>query len=427
MSSRAPDIPVVIHGFVTDPKLVGYQILTNYESIYWRALVGNDAWSLYETLRSFCHEGNNTCFPSIRLLMDILGIKQRRVLTGWSTTVKSKSYQYPGLIELLQEAKLIIAELHEEATGVRYIFHVNLTPGLLTDEQLERIPTALQAMHASLLKRLAENQEALESRRRPSKLQRPQLIAPNIVAIEGGDNLSGGGDNLSPKQQPINNTHTTVAATRMDSNNNGGNSDHDDVVVALTGLGIAGTTVQRLVHRYNRTRIDEKIAFLKFLQEEQPEKVKNPRGWLRRAIEDDYGPPDGYVSAAERERRRREAERQDAQETALVEARQLALAAATSEQAARLQRRRDEYGATEEDVAFWAEAREAIRDTTTPHVYELVADTELLQLSEDTLRIGVRSEAEQRQLTHPGSVKAIERTLSRLAGQQLALQVEVLT
>ena len=55
-----PDIPIAVRGFITDPKFVGYQILTNYESSYWRALMGNDAWSLYEVLRSFCHEGKNS-------------------------------------------------------------------------------------------------------------------------------------------------------------------------------------------------------------------------------------------------------------------------------------------------------------------------------------------------------------------------------
>ena len=38
---------IEVRGYVTDPKCVGYQILTNYESTYWRTLVGNDAWGLY--------------------------------------------------------------------------------------------------------------------------------------------------------------------------------------------------------------------------------------------------------------------------------------------------------------------------------------------------------------------------------------------
>src|SRR5215212_8817209 len=73
--SVALDAPVEVRGYATDPKSVGYQILTNYESTYWRALVGNDAWGLYEILRSFCHDGHRTCYPSIRLLVAMLGFK----------------------------------------------------------------------------------------------------------------------------------------------------------------------------------------------------------------------------------------------------------------------------------------------------------------------------------------------------------------
>ena len=99
---QSQDILFTVQGYVTDPKLVGYQILTNYESMYWAPLVGSDAWRLYEVLRSFCHEGNNICYPSIKLLTNILGFKDKRSLIGRVKRVDGKEYQYPGLIEILQ-------------------------------------------------------------------------------------------------------------------------------------------------------------------------------------------------------------------------------------------------------------------------------------------------------------------------------------
>jgi hypothetical protein len=87
MTTPNGDTSFETRGYVTDPKRVGYQILTNYESIYWRALVGNAAWSLYEVLRGFCHQGSNTCYPSIQLLTTILGLKEKRVLTGWAKSI----------------------------------------------------------------------------------------------------------------------------------------------------------------------------------------------------------------------------------------------------------------------------------------------------------------------------------------------------
>jgi hypothetical protein len=98
--SEIADTPIEIQGYVTDPKFVGFQVLTNYESTYWGALVGNDAWRFFEVLRSFCHQQKSTCYPSINLLLAILGFKEREKIIGRPTPkiVNGKKYYYPGLI-----------------------------------------------------------------------------------------------------------------------------------------------------------------------------------------------------------------------------------------------------------------------------------------------------------------------------------------
>ena len=88
------------------------------------------------------------------------------------------------------------------------------------------------------------------------------------------------------------------------NNNNSGEADganQADVVVALTVQGIAQKVAERLANRYSQPRIADKIKFLEFLKETDPQKVKSPQGWLRRAIEEDYAAPDGYKAAADRE------------------------------------------------------------------------------------------------------------------------------
>jgi hypothetical protein len=170
--SQPQDIPFTVQGYVTDPKMVGYQILTNYESTYWAPLVGNDAWRLYEVLRSFCHHGNRSCHPSINLLMAILNLKDRSVLIGRAKPkeVKGKAYSYPGLIQILQTHNLVIAEVSGEGPLLRYIFHVNLTPSLLTSEQLSQLPQLLQEKHQELLDRCEAERKVLEAKKKPSKL-----------------------------------------------------------------------------------------------------------------------------------------------------------------------------------------------------------------------------------------------------------------
>jgi len=73
------------------------------------------------------------------------------------------------------------------------------------------------------------------------------------------------------------------------------------VVVALMGEGIGEQAAKQLANQYTSALIFEKIDFLAYLQATHPQKVKSPHGWLRRAIEENYGPPDGYKPKAARE------------------------------------------------------------------------------------------------------------------------------
>jgi len=429
------DIPFTVQGYVTDPKLVGYQVLTNYESTYWRALLGNDAWGLYEVLRSFCHEGNTTCYPSVNLLLSILGLKQRRVLTGWVTLVNGKEYRYPGLIEILQEHKLAVAEVQGEGPKMRYVFHVNMTPALLTDTQLSQLPNVLQKKHAELLERCEQALQQMEAKRRPPKVE---ISPPNGQAegydnlSEGYDNLSEGYDNLSPKQHPINNTHITRASVHEDHNNNSGGDPNDqtDVVVALVALGISKGVAQRLAGRYSRDRILEKVEFLEFLTKEAPDKVQNPHGWLRRAIEEDYGAPDGYLSKDEQERLEAEeakrAEEEELRAEAVEDLNRAFQEQYKAERSARIRRVREGYSTTEGDLAFWEQAKFEFKCTSTPEISLLIAELEILSIRDGTVTLGAWTETEWRQLQHPGTVKLISRSLSQVAGRPVELQVVAL-
>ncbi len=239
------DVGFEVRGFATDPKHSGYQILTNYESTYWRAFVGVPAWALYEVLRSFCHNGNNVCYPSINYLLEVLGIKQRRVLTGWSTEVKGKNYDYPGLIEILQGGGLVIAELVGEGPMQRYLFHVNLTPDLLRPEQVAELPTLLQSKHAEMLQTHFAEMAELASRRRPAKvtpsappppvnMQKDDISTKNIVETGGVTNCQTPmtnchtpSDNLSHKQHQYNNTQLTNDSSTNLINNNNSDLQHE--------------------------------------------------------------------------------------------------------------------------------------------------------------------------------------------------------
>lgn len=438
-TTTATDMPVTVHGFVTDPKLVGYQILTNYESTYWAPLVSTEAWRLYEILRSFCHQGNKSCHPSINLLLAILGIKDRSVLIGRAKPkiVQGKEYRYPGLIQTLQDHNLVVAEVEGEGPKMHYTFHVNMTPGLLTSNQLSQLPELLQKKHAELLERCEEQQRQFEAKKRPPKLL-PESPAdvPQTKTDKGiGNSNTPLGNSNTPswnfqyKQQPINNTHITHARARNDNNNSSDEIEPKNVVVvALLNQDISEKVAQRLAHRYSHARIAEKIEYLAFLQKEAPERVKNPRGWLRRAIEENYGPPDGFVSKADRERQAKEekerAQAETEQEQINAQARQAFQKRKKAAKEARQQALYEQYGTTEEARAFWQRAQYEIKYTTPAHIAELATEMEILKIEEDAVMIGVERPDVWQQLQHPGTKKTIVQVLGQVAGRPVTLTVE---
>jgi hypothetical protein len=75
-------------------------------------------------------------------------------------------------------------------------------------------------------------------------------------------------------------------------------ANNSGAVVALTKLGMTKSVAKQLASRYSWSKIKEKIDYLEFLTETQ--RVKNPIGWLRKAIEEDYSQPDGYKSKVQR-------------------------------------------------------------------------------------------------------------------------------
>ncbi len=77
--------------------------------------------------------------------------------------------------------------------------------------------------------------------------------------------------------------------------------------VELRQRGLGGKAVRDLIAAHSTDHIRQKLDYLDFLIEtgEQP---KKPAGWLRAAIEQDYGPPAGYRPVVERRSQKQAAE-----------------------------------------------------------------------------------------------------------------------
>ena len=88
--------------------------------------------------------------------------------------------------------------------------------------------------------------------------------------------------------------------------------EQHDVVVQqqLENFGISKTAATKLAKDYPEELILDKLNLAQWLVSTgSPAVSKNPAGWLRKAIEEDYAPPKGYESPRQRKAKSEESER----------------------------------------------------------------------------------------------------------------------
>ena len=204
----------------------------------------------------------------------------------------------------------------------------------------------------------------------------------------------------TPQQTVVQQTDLQQQKERISNNNSGGAlppsapSAPSGVVVALIDLGIARSVATRLAERYSAERISEKIAFSEYLQATSPDKISNPKGWLRRAIEEDYAAPDGYRSPAEREKeaqkRSQEAEERRQQAALQEESRRLFEQQEKAEREQQRARREAAvrqaeaaYGTTAEQRDIWQQVRADLNDTLFDSQRAFIQDAYILTVDAD--------------------------------------------
>lgn len=233
---------------------------------------------------------------------------------------------------------------------------------------------------------------------------------------------------LVPKIEPTINSLTTNSSTRDSYNNN--NVSHVDskeavVVALLVDHGVGKGAAQTLAASHPEPLIRQKIAYLEFLLAERPADVQKPAAWLRRAIEQDYGVPDGFISDEERERQedeenRRKSELVAAQRQALErenEQREAALAA----QEARRSALHATYATQPEAITLWNDLLKDLQVSGEHAIAGLLADAEVLGRELDVVKIGVWHDITIQTLSHPRTVALIKRHLKFVAKEPLGV------
>src|SRR4051812_23642509 len=99
----------------------------------------------------------------------------------------------------------------------------------------------------------------------------------------------------------------------------GGDVPPPELVGQLIDRGVSPAKAHELFAHYPEARLREKLNIFDWLSCKADRRIhKNPGGWLRKAIEDDYTPPKGYEATAiseNRDRQRQEEQRRQAEES----------------------------------------------------------------------------------------------------------------
>jgi len=422
-NTAKPAGTIEVCGYITDPKRSGFQVLTNYECIYWRALVGNDAWGLYEVLRSFCHDGATACFPSIEYLKDILGFKDKRALIGRRKVVKGKTYEYPGIIDTLQEHGLIVAEVRGDGPKMRYIFHINLTPGQLTDAQVRRLPAQLREKHRSLIERIKGELKSLQSKKKEKRfaddVDTESAASPEAPQINRRTPKKGSGKFPQGEREiptrGVGNSHPNITKISIPKDQHQQQSKNikkpprnpnkdeppgtDDVVVKLlTSFGVTESSAGYLARNYSKEHIIRQVRNLKH-RNDKGEAIKgNQGGKLRSMIENDWPFLNGYKSPEEiaqeekqRVERLTQAEMESSKQRKNLENRR-------QERNKLIQQIRTEMGVTDALSDRWERRKKTLKSSLPPQEYMFLVSSYLLGVEGTTAVIGVSSSFNQDRL-----------------------------
>jgi plasmid replication initiation protein len=84
------------------------------------------------------------------------------------------------------------------------------------------------------------------------------------------------------------------AAAQVAPATEGGERPVDAELQVLLDHGFTETLARQLIERYGIETVQEKVAYLRWETEVRRKRLRSPRGWLRRAIEEDYSAPPGF-------------------------------------------------------------------------------------------------------------------------------------
>jgi hypothetical protein len=171
--------------------------------------------------------------------------------------------------------------------------------------------------------------------------------------------------------------------------------ERDGVRHALEAFGVSKGAAKKLAQSYPEAHILDKLELAQWLVSTgSPLVAKNPAGWLRRAIEEDYAPPKNYQSSQQQAKGEREAKiaQAEVRERRMAEEEYRRVKAETKAQLLKQYPPQPigEEGLTTESV--WDLTLQRLKEQVPAATYETwLQDTVLLQVTDQAAQIAVSS------------------------------------
>lgn len=199
--------------------------------------------------------------------------------------------------------------------------------------------------------------------------------------------LQSGVQTLHP---PLQDLHPRGAkdAPRTEKDTLERNQQHDDVVGALISFGISKPAALKIANTYPEDYVLQKLDLAQWLMETRSSQVaRNPAGYLRRAIEEDYLPPPQYKSAPQRAAQEEQRNRSISAEQEIRRQAEAELARSRQELRERLRGERPPQpipGTHLTTEAAWGQVLDQLKGEMTPANFNTwLKDTSLVSCDED--------------------------------------------
>jgi phage replication O-like protein O len=236
-----------------------------------------------------------------------------------------------------------------------------------------------KASVARALKKLSGKNIITRHRNSSSKRgHEPTTYSLNMLAPLSQNKTRG----VSEMRQGMSHGRDTQQTTRQQTN-----KQQPALVATLKKYGLAQKTAEWLVDQHGEEKVGEKIDFLEYRLKENPGKIKRPGGWLRRAIEDDYDPPEGYRFPAEREQeaaekaKRKEADKRNKEN--LHKAQAAAAEKRRQQEQEALTALEEQYGTTEAETNLWQDILAELKDEASSMTYAMAKGVNLLTIQDE--------------------------------------------